>query len=272
MLIIGVLSLTACAGDGLVHIIDNKTPSTNTVIDQSAVTLRINPYVDARNNANPRLLGTASLRISGLSGKEILLDQDVSNLVSNRAAKQLELSGFKIVTDDSAKYELNGVVKQLRFDATVKRNEIALEIETTIKEIATGRVAWSGTVKQATELDVPVSGTSTSDIGIYIKQQLGIAIKKTANMITANMTVFHPSEAVAMPAAINTNGQLKLVGTPTRAKVYVDGIYFGLLPLTSALDVGTHDISVKADGYKTATEKISIRKNETTELEIQLVR
>jgi len=274
LIALGLLSLTACAGDGLIHIVDRNTPTTHTVTDQAAVPLRLSTYIDARNNGNPRLLGTAYLPVSGISGKEILLDQEVSQLVTSRMAKQLEIAGFKIVTDDSAKYELSGVIKQLRFDVTKKRNETALEIDTTVKEIANGKTVWSGSAKQTTEIDVPVSGTGASDITQYVKQQLGLVTKKTSALITANMTVFHPAPnaATPTPVAASASGQLKLSGSPARAKIYVDGIYFGLLPLSSALDVGIHDISVKAEGYQTAAEKISIRKDETTELEIKLAR
>ena len=273
LIALGLLSLTACAGDGLIHIVDRNTPTTHTVTDQAAVPLRLSTYIDARNNGNPRLLGTAYLPVSGISGKEILLDQEVSQLVTSRMAKQLEIAGFKIVTDDSAKYELSGVIKQLQLDVKAQ-DEIYLEIETTVKEIASGKILWSGSARQQEKRFAGVSGSNASDIALYLKQQIGIVTKKTSALITANMTVFHPAPIATMPTpvAVNASGQLKLIGSPARAKIYVDGIYFGLLPLSSALDAGIHDISVKAEGYQTVAEKISIRKDETTEMEIKLAR
>ena len=274
ILALAILGVTGCAGDGLIHIVDNKAPSTNKMVDNAAVTLRIGDYVDARNNGNPRLLGTASLRVSGMSGNKILLDKDAANLVASNIGKQLEIAGFKIVTNESAKYELSGVIKQLRYDVN-NQDEIYLEIETSIKEIASGKVIWSGSARQEEKIFAGISGSNTNDIALNLKHKLGVVAKKTSDMIAANMTIFHPAPIAAAsnaPAPVMASGQLKLSGSPARAKIYVDGVYFGLLPLNSTLEVGVHDISVKLNGYKTASEKISVRTGETTELEIKLTR
>jgi hypothetical protein len=61
---------------------------------------------------------------------------------------------------------------------------------------------------------------------------------------------------------VNTN--------PTRVKVYSDGIYYGLTPLKVMVPVGVMTFEFRFDGYKTATEKISVRNGETTELELKL--
>lgn len=63
---------------------------------------------------------------------------------------------------------------------------------------------------------------------------------------------------------------LEVNTTPDRAKVYVDGIYFGMSPLRAETDPGVHKVEVKIKGYKTASEKVSIRKGESTELELTL--
>jgi hypothetical protein len=61
---------------------------------------------------------------------------------------------------------------------------------------------------------------------------------------------------------VNTN--------PTRVKVYSDGIYYGLTPLKVMVPVGVMTFEFRFDGYKTTTEKISVRNGETTELELKL--
>jgi hypothetical protein len=61
---------------------------------------------------------------------------------------------------------------------------------------------------------------------------------------------------------VNTN--------PSRVKVYSDGIYYGLTPLKVMVPVGVMTFEFRFDGYKTATEKISVRNGETTELELKL--
>jgi hypothetical protein len=64
--------------------------------------------------------------------------------------------------------------------------------------------------------------------------------------------------------AVNTN--------PPRAKVYLDGVYYGLSPLRAEVEPGVHAISVKLEGYRMATDKVSVRKGDTTEMELSLER
>jgi hypothetical protein len=65
---------------------------------------------------------------------------------------------------------------------------------------------------------------------------------------------------------------LVLTTNPSRAKVYLEGVYFGMSPLHVEVEVGVHNLDVKLDGYKTASEKISVRKDDKTELELVLER
>jgi hypothetical protein len=43
-------------------------------------------------------------------------------------------------------------------------------------------------------------------------------------------------------------------------------------PLRVEVEAKVHNVSVKLDGHKTTTEKVSVRKDETTELELVLER
>ena len=57
---------------------------------------------------------------------------------------------------------------------------------------------------------------------------------------------------------------------PARAKVYLDGVYYGMSPLRVEAAPGVHKVEVKLKGYKTASEKVSLRKGDSTELELTL--
>lgn len=74
------------------------------------------------------------------------------------------------------------------------------------------------------------------------------------------------------PRASATTGLLVINTNPARAKVYVDGVYFGLSPLRVEVDPGVHAISVKLEGYKMATDKVSVRRGDNTEMELALER
>ena len=78
-----------------------------------------------------------------------------------------------------------------------------------------------------------------------------------------------PPPAV-MPRASATTGLLLVNTSPSRAKVYLDGVYYGLSPLRLELEPGVYAASVKLEGYKMVTEKISVRKGDNTEVELSL--
>jgi hypothetical protein len=56
---------------------------------------------------------------------------------------------------------------------------------------------------------------------------------------------------------------------PSKAKVYGDDVYYGTSPLKLELDPGVTVFHFKLDGYKTVTQKVSIRRGATTELEVK---
>ncbi len=75
-----------------------------------------------------------------------------------------------------------------------------------------------------------------------------------------------------VPHASDTAGLLLVNTNPQRAKVYLDGVYYGLSPLRLEMEPGVHAISVKLEGYRMVTEKVSVRKGDNTEMELNLER
>ena len=78
-----------------------------------------------------------------------------------------------------------------------------------------------------------------------------------------------PAEASPQAAAA---GVFVVRTTPARAKVYVGDVYYGLSPLKVELPVGIAAVRIQLDGYKPVSEKVSIRRGDTTELELRLSR
>lgn len=58
--------------------------------------------------------------------------------------------------------------------------------------------------------------------------------------------------------------------TPARTKVYIDQVYYGLSPLKVELPPGIVQVRLVLDGFRPVTEKVSVRKGDTTELEVSL--
>ena len=75
-----------------------------------------------------------------------------------------------------------------------------------------------------------------------------------------------------MPRANATAGLLLISTKPSRAKVYLDGVYYGMSPLRMEMEPGIYTASVKLEGYRMVTEKVSVRKGDNTELELNLER
>ena len=282
-------------------------------------TLPVNKYADQRKVGNPRLLGKVTVRVMGISGNELLMDQDVATIVATAIKKRFDGEGFQVMEGSSAGnalFEVSGVVKELTLDAK-EREEINIAIETTLKEVATGKVVWSGLVMEKDDRFAGVSGSDKDDLVAYLNRELRVVATKTVDAIGASLMASRPElfnltagtkaipgvtvfvaptaaqqqtapaavmqgygvpqgSAVPSPAyaphASATAGLLLVNTDPQRAKVYLDGVYYGMSPLRLEIEPGVHAISVKLEGYKMVTEKVSVRKGDNTEMELKLER
>jgi hypothetical protein len=71
---------------------------------------------------------------------------------------------------------------------------------------------------------------------------------------------------------LSITGLLVVNTSPSHAKVYIDGVYYGMSPLRVEMEPGIHAVEVKQTKFKTVTEKVSVRKGDTTEMELSLER
>jgi len=275
---------------------------------KNAVKLRFNQYIDQRQVTNPRYLGQITTRVSGVSGNELILDQDIAEIAVAAIKKRFDTEGFQVLegTDSSnAQFEVSGIIKELVLNVK-NRDEISISIETTLKDAASGKVVWSGLVTEKNDRFAGVSGNNKADLVAYLNKGIQIVSGKTVDAIGASLAASRPElfnltpgtkaikgvdvyvapqpSPAAVPAmpvvsavqagtrAGAATGLLSVSTSPPRAKVYLDGVYFGLSPLSSEIEPGVHDVVVKLKGYKTGTEKVSVRKGDKTELEFSLER
>lgn len=276
--------------DDTIHVELSKPLPKNTNTAKYAATIRMAGYVDARNGMAPQKIGISTQRVIGISGKELVLDRAVTDLVAAAIKKRFDDAGFPVVEGASgnALYELSGVLNELTYNVK-EQDEISIALETTLKEVATGKIVWSGTVVEKPKgRFAGISGNGKGDIAHYMMQELGVVTQKTYDAISAILMATRPDlfnltpgtkpiagvtvlqTADGAPATVVQNGMLILNTKPIRAKVYLDGIYYGLTPIRAEVATGIREVSVKLEGYKTATEKVSVRKGEATELELSL--
>lgn len=307
--VVGIV-LAGCASfiSDDIHVSEKEKINANASKVKALASIRIAGYVDGRNVGNPRKIGINEERVFGMSGKDIVLDRDVTDVVADFLRKRLDNSGIQILGKDDANalFELSGVVKELRYDVKA-RDYVLIRLDTTVKEVATGKVVWAGEVEEKADRFAGVSGNTKGDIADYLKQEIGVVTDKTSEAIYTVLMATRPelfnltpgtkvipgvkvlvtpgvssSPVPAVPAPATSaagdksqdspsaNGMLVVNTTPDRAKVYVDGVYFGMSPLRAETDPGVHKVEVKIKGYKTSSEKVSIRKGESTELELTL--
>lgn len=159
-----------------------------------AATLRVLNYVDQRKVGNPRFLGQLKNRVSGITGTELLTDQDVALIATDAIKKRFDLDGYQILDGTSANnalFEVSGVVKELTLDIK-ERDYIVISIETTLKEVSTGKVVWSGLVTEKHDRFAGVSGDDKADVMNYLNSELKIASGKTVEAISASLMAARP--------------------------------------------------------------------------------
>src|SRR5450631_218742 len=78
-----------------------------------------------------------------------------------------------------------------------------------------------------------------------------------------------PASVAAIAAVPSAKGIFSVTTVPSKAEVYGDDVYYGTSPLKLELDPGVTVFHFKLDGYKTVTQKVSIRRGETTEFEVK---
>lgn len=311
-----LLALSACSsteggkdkgflsGDDVLHYTAPAMSGQAPVVN--GIAIRITPYIDKREEKNPQRLGVMTARVFGLSGNSLILDQNVASVATDAYKRRFQKAGFEVLDDGATKmaaFELSGVVQRLTMN-TKDRDEINIAIETSLTDMATGKVIWSALVTEKNDRFAGVAGNSKGDLVGYLNRSVGVVAGKTVDAVNAllmasypalfnltpgtksiaGVTVYSapvvPAAAVAAPVmavtapvvAVVTTGTLRLSSKPSRAKVYLDGIYFGLTPLHAEIDAGVHEVEVKLDGYKSVSEKVSVRKADTTELELSLKR
>jgi hypothetical protein len=293
--------LAACAnlGGNEIHVAETRQLNPDAPKVKNSVAVRIGAYADARGAVNPRRIGIAEARVIGLSGKDLVLDRDAADVVTDSLSARLDDSGLRALAKDDpeAQFELSGVIRELKYDVKA-RDFVTIKLESTLKEIASGKEVWHGEVEQKNDRFAGISGNSLSDIASNLKRELGVATGKTAEAINSALMAKYPEKFNLTPGTkaipgvtvfVAPNGQGSIApdsamlkpmheapGTlvvrtePARAKVYLDGVYFGLSPLNVESAAGVRTVEVKLKGYKSASEKVAVRVGALTELEFQL--
>jgi PEGA domain len=203
--------------------------------------------------------------------------------------KRLADIGYQVV-DNDAMFELSGTVRKLTYDVKA-RDEINISIASTLRDVATGKLLWSGIVDEKKSRFAGIVGNNKSDVVRVLRNEIGVVTKKTSDQIGGVLMAQHPdlfgivrgtvavpgvtvlnapNSAVGAQAISSAKGKLIVGSRPQGAKVYVDDVYYGMSPLHLGMDPGIHTVTVELDGYGKVVQKVSVRKGDTTDLELKL--
>jgi len=265
---------------------------------KSPLVLRFSEYTDARPAAPSRKIGDIRATVLDMHGTELVME-NLAGTVTAAMVKQFNASGFQTVTEGgqaaarSADFEISGVIRQFSMNIGA-RDEVSIVVETTLRDTRRGGILWSGVVAEKADRYAGVTGNTRSSIARYLSAALAKVSAKTRDAVSETIAQTYPdSFRQAAPARGSTpgvtvliappgrtseyqaarremTGRLVITTIPARAKVYVADVYYGLSPLNIELQPGIHTIRLKLDEFKAATEKLSVREGETTELEIRL--
>ena len=88
--------------------------------------------------------------------------------------------------------------------------------------------------------------------------------------ISQNITATPSKQKYTLNAPMPIFGTINIVSTPALAKVYVDGQFVGETPLLHDVLVGNHEIEVKAKGYHSNKQSVTIAEGKTTDITFTL--
>ncbi|MBX9812421.1 MAG: PEGA domain-containing protein [Burkholderiales bacterium] len=273
------------------------------------VSLAVADFADARPGAPGRKVGDIRATVSNMHVSELVLDQDIPALLGSATRNQLGADGFRLVgAGETADFRLSGVTRAFSLNIA-GRDEHLISVEATLREGKSGEIVWAGVITEKGDRFAGVNGNSRATIIEYLgegvsefawkvsaavrdslaksyPQSIVVSQMKSISSVPGVTTLHAPTSRekpaatreeapkpaaapLAAPVAGANVSYFSVHTSPSRAKVYVDDVYYGMSPLKIEVPVGVSLFRFKLDGYKTVTEKVSVRRGETTELEVK---
>lgn len=234
------------------------------------------PFEDARvAAAGPRDIGAISAPVADMSGARLVLSEDVASLVGRAYEKELALAGYSLATSrQEAGFVISGEVRELSYSVG-SRDESAVVIAASVVETETGRTLWSGVAEDRGSRFAGVMGNTRASISAELAGRLSRAVTETLSkagpfMSKAAPAYYEPTAPGAELPAAGGAGRVIIQSAPSRSKVYIGDIYYGLTPLSLDMPPGVYEIKVEHKGFKGSGERVSVRKGQATELELEL--
>lgn len=262
---------------------------------KAPLNIAVVPYEDKRTGIeSKKKVADINATVIGLHSAELLLEEEVSVLVTSAIRDQLNAAGFKSEIVSNAKsltadsdIVISGEIK--RFNLKVAgRDKIEIELFTNITDRKSNRLIWSGKTIEEADRYAGVAGNTKKGLIRYINRSLALNIKKILKdseqalsrhlnvgsfpVAGSSATTLAPLRQMQSPAEQVTGtmaaGSLKVTSKPVGARFYIGDTYYGKTPMTIELNAGVYEITVKLKGFKDEKEKVAVRPGTTTELDV----
>ncbi|MBI3753575.1 MAG: PEGA domain-containing protein [Deltaproteobacteria bacterium] len=235
------------------------------------------PYKDERKTVNRKKLGDIASPVMGIDSAELILEKEPADILTSAFKEQLTLAGFKVNVAESitqaqeADLLLEGSVKVFKLDIAAK-DAIEIEIETKATDVKTGNILWSGSIVERNERFAGVMGNTRETINKYVSSSIAKVVKETLTNVASAVEKARPHsvEPVKEEMILGNEGRLALSTAPPQAQVYIDDVYYGLTPIAIDLAPGIYRVNFKLAGFKSAAQKIAVRKGRVTEFAVIL--
>jgi len=266
-----------CAGP-LNYSYDPKPPEQITKL-REPITVRVGEFTDARETASldergRRTIGRIAVDVivSDMSDKSLTLSEDIPNIVASAFVKELSWAGYTVKTgadaQNDADYVLTGDIKTFSLDVGARDN-ISIAVFAKLVDGKNGNTVWANEETYKNDRYAGSSGNSRLSITNYISSSLSQLARRTLNEAGEPIKYIRYAPLSAKVAAPAT-GKLVINTNPQHGKVYLNGVYYGLTPLDSEVETGIYDLTLRLEGFKEEKERISVRKGQTTEMDVRL--
>ncbi len=231
----------------------------------------------------------------------LALDTNPSDMLTRTLKAQLQLDGLTL-SDSAAQadFELSGNLSNLRLDVSGS-DEFELVAQLTVRSVPDGKIVWTGQIIEAQERFAGISGNTKDSLNRLLNRgitqwsdkasaslsqhawgttrvaatppaptPIAAPIPAPAPATARAAPQIHVEPTLAAPGPAKGYGYFSVITMPTRVEVYSDDIYYGLTPLRVMVPTGVMSFDFRFDGHKSVTQKVLIRKDETTELLLQL--
>ncbi len=268
--LISVMGLASCAGPlGVAYAPVKK----DRIRLKEHVSIEVGDILDERPaskdpSANPRRIGTISVTVFDMDSGPLVLSEDISGLVARALKEELKSAGYAVKEgkDGEADFVVTGAVKDFRLDIGA-RDEMAIAADIRFSDKKSGKAVWAGEAVEETSRFAGVAGNSRKGISDYVSYTLSKALRDALAEAGPELI---KAKAGAMPQ--QGKGSFEVSSKPAGARLYINGVYYGLTPANIGMEAGVYELMLKLEGHKDYVERFAVVEGRPTVLEAVLVK